>query len=78
MKKVKIYTTPSCVYCGMAKEWFKENNTAYEEFDVSQDEQKRNYLIEKTGQMAVPVIEVDNEVVIGFDKNKLLELLKTN
>ncbi len=76
MKKVQIYSTPTCAYCVMAKEWFKENNIEFEEFDVSQDEKKRNELIEKTGQMAVPVIIVGEETIIGFDKAKLSELLE--
>jgi glutaredoxin-like YruB-family protein len=75
MPNVKIYTTPTCSYCHIAKDWFKENNIEYEEFDVSQDEVKRNKLVEKTGQMAVPVIEIGNETIIGFDKKKLSELL---
>lgn len=72
---VKIYSTPTCTYCIMAKQWFGENNIEYEEFDVSEDEAKRNELIEKTGQMAVPVIEVGDERIIGFDKGRLKELL---
>lgn len=64
-----------CGYCHMAIDWFKENSIEYEEFDVSQDQAKRNELIKKTGQMGVPVIEVGNEIVIGFDKNRLSELL---
>jgi len=59
----------------MAKEWFKENNIEYEEFDVSTDEAKRNELVEKTRQMAIPVIEINGETIVGFDKAKLSELL---
>ena len=76
MPKVTLYTTPTCTYCIMAKDWFRENKIEYEEFDVSQDEEKRKELVEKTGQMAVPVIEVNEETIIGFDKGKLSELLK--
>ncbi len=75
MQKVQIYSTPTCTYCVLAKEWFEKNSIEFEEFDVSQDEAKRNELIEKTGQMAVPVIMVDEETIIGFDKTKLSELL---
>jgi len=74
-KKVIVYSTPTCGYCNVAKDWLKENNVEYTEFDVSIDEEKRNQLIEKTGQMAVPVIKIGNDIVIGFDKNKLSELL---
>jgi len=75
MAKVTIYSTPSCGYCQMAKEFFKENDVEFEEFDVAADETKRNEMIERSGQMGVPVIYVDDEMIIGFDKAKLTELL---
>ena len=79
MKKVKIYSTPTCTYCVMAKDWFGENNIEFEAVDVSQDESARNELVEKTGQMGVPVIEIGEgkevETIIGFDKEKISELL---
>ncbi|OGZ31746.1 MAG: NrdH-redoxin [Candidatus Niyogibacteria bacterium RIFCSPLOWO2_12_FULL_41_13] len=75
MVKVKIYTTPTCIYCKMAKQWFKENNISYEEKDVSSDAQSRQEMIDKSQQMGVPVIEVGGELIIGFDKERLGELL---
>lgn len=72
---VNIYTTPTCVYCQMAKEFFKENNISYQEHDVSSDAKAREEMINKSGQMGVPVIDVEGEIVIGFDKEKLSELL---
>lgn len=75
-KKVVIYTTPSCQYCQAAKEFFKENNVAFEEYNVQSDVDKRQEMIEKSGQMGVPVIFVDEEMVIGFDQDRLAELLK--
>lgn len=75
MPKVTIYTTPTCVYCKMAKAFFKENNVAYEEKDVSQDAVAREEMISKSHQMGVPVIDVDGQLIIGFDKEGLLELL---
>lgn len=75
MQKVKIYTTPTCVYCKMAKQWFKEKNISYEEKDVSADAEAREEMINKSQQMGVPVIEVGDNLVIGFDKEKLSELL---
>ncbi|HED05403.1 MAG TPA: NrdH-redoxin [Ignavibacteria bacterium] len=75
MAKVSIYTTPTCGYCKLAKEFFKENDVEFEEFDVAADEAKRNEMIEKSGQMGVPVIYVDDEMTVGFDKAKLTELL---
>ncbi len=59
----------------MAKEFFKEHDIAFEEFDVAENEEKRNEMIEKSGQMGVPVIYVDDEMIIGFDKERLSEML---
>jgi glutaredoxin 3 len=75
MANVTIYTTPTCVYCRMAKEYFKENDVAYQEKNVALDEKAREEMIEKTGQLGVPVIDVDNKIVIGFDKEALNGLL---
>lgn len=73
---VKIYTTPSCVYCKMAKEFFKTNGVEYAEFDVAADEKARNEMIEKTHQLGVPVIEVNGEIFVGFDKESLKRALR--
>lgn len=76
MKQVLIYSTPNCVYCKMAKEFFKVHGVAYTEYDVAADPAKRAELIEKSGQMGVPVIQIgDDSIVIGFDKPKIKELL---
>jgi len=73
--KVTIYTTPTCVYCKGAKEFFQEHNVSYEEKNVAVDEQAREDMVQKSGQLGVPVIDVNGEIVIGFDKGKLSELL---
>lgn len=75
MKTVLIYTTPTCQYCKMVKEFFTEKGVAYTEFDVSVDEAKRSEMVEKSGQMGVPVLDIENDIVIGFDEPKLRELL---
>lgn len=75
MKKVTIYSTPTCTYCTMAKNFFKSNDVAYEEYDVATDMEKRVEMIEKSGQMGVPVITVDDEVIVGFDEGRLAETL---
>lgn len=75
MKKVSIYTTPTCVYCKHAKKYFNDNNIAYEEHDVAADITRRQEMIEKTGQMGVPVIMVDDNIIVGFNQAKLKELL---
>lgn len=75
MKTVNIYTTPSCTYCKMAKEFFKEKGVGYQEFDVAADPQKRAHMIDLTGQLGVPVIEIEDAIIIGFNKPKVAELL---
>lgn len=74
-QKVAIYTTPTCGYCKMAKAFFKENNIAYEEHNVVEDETARNYMMDKSGQSGVPVITIGEEFVVGFDEDRLRELL---
>ena len=75
MKSVKIYSTESCVYCKMVKEFFDKNNVKYEEKDVSKDEKSRAELVEKSGQTGVPVIDIEGEIVIGYDKEKIKRIL---
>jgi len=75
MAKVKVYTTPICPYCVALKEFLKENKIEFEEIDVSQDEMAAKEMIEKTGQTGVPVLEIDGEFVVGFDKEKIKKLL---
>ena len=74
-KKVTIYSTPTCGYCQMAKAFFKEHKVAYTEHDVYADIKAREEMIEKSGQMGVPVIMVDDEIIVGFNQAKLSELL---
>ena len=76
MKKVEIFSTPTCVHCGHAKEFFKENNIPFTEHNVLADIVERQRMVEKSGQMGVPVIFIDDEVVVGFDEPRLVELLK--
>jgi glutaredoxin-like YruB-family protein len=75
MKSVSIYTTDTCGYCKMAKEFFEKNGIAFQEFNVGTDLGKRQEMIEKSGQMGVPVITVDGDLIVGFNKPKLQELL---
>ena len=75
MKKVTIYSTPTCHYCGLAKEYFDENKIKYESFDVASNIEKRREMMEKSGQLGVPVILIDKEVVVGFDRSRLAQLL---
>jgi len=77
--KVKVFSTPTCPHCIHAKEFLKEKKVDFETIDVSSDASGRDEMVEKSGQMGVPVIIVENdgkeEVVVGFDKNKLESLL---
>lgn len=73
--KVKIYTTPTCVYCSFTKQFFKENQVVYSEVDVTKDRAAAQEMIEKSGQMGVPVIDVDGKIIVGFDKPALKKAL---
>lgn len=76
MSKVAIYTTPTCVYCKMTKEYFKNHGVSYEEKNVAADDAARRQMIEKSGQMGVPVTDIDGSIVVGFDEERLASLLK--
>ena len=73
---IKVFSTPTCPYCVTLKEFFKEHNIEFEDIDVSQDEKARDEMVEKSGQMGVPVVDINGEIVIGFDKEKISQLLK--
>lgn len=74
-KKILLYSTPWCVYCKMAKKFFTDNKISFEEYDVASDAQKRDEMIQKTGQMGVPAIDIDGQITIGFDQPRLKQLL---
>lgn len=70
-KNVTMYTTPTCHFCHMAKEFLKEKGIEYTDYNVAEDADKRQEMIERSGQMGVPVIFAGDEMLIGFDKDKL-------
>jgi glutaredoxin 3 len=70
-KNVTIYTTPTCHFCKMAKDFFDEKGVQYTSHDVAADAQKRAEMIELTGQLGVPVIVIGDEVLVGFDRSRL-------
>jgi len=74
-KTVTIYSTPVCHFCHAAKDFFAAHNVTFTEHDVATDLVKRQEMVEMTGQMGVPVIRINDDVVIGFDEGKLTELL---
>lgn len=73
---VKVYSTSFCPYCKMAKEFLKEKKIPFEDVNVQEDQKAAKEMIEKSGQVGVPVIEIDGQMVIGFDVNKIKELLR--
>jgi len=75
-KKVKIYTTPICPNCEMAKKFFKKKDIEYEEIDIFEDKEKAKEMVEKSGQKRVPVIEIDGEVFSGFNKKEIEKTLE--
>lgn len=75
MANVKIYTTPACVFCRMTKDFFEKNSIPYQEHNVASDIQARQEMIQKSGQFGVPVTEIDGQLVIGFDRSRLSDLL---
>ena len=74
-KNVIIYTTPTCHFCHMAKDFFKEKNIAYIEHDVASNLEKRKEMMERSGQLGVPVIFVGDQMIIGFNKPKVVQAL---
>lgn len=75
MPNVTIYTTPTCVYCKMTKNFFLDHNIQYTEKNVVEDSQAREQMIQKSGQMGVPVIDIDGQIVVGYDQERISELL---
>lgn len=79
MKKVEIFSTPTCHFCQMAKEFFKEKGIEYVNYDVATDTAKRTEMMDKSGQLGVPVIIIDDkDIVIGFDQSRISKLLGIN
>ncbi|MDD5547629.1 MAG: glutaredoxin family protein [Candidatus Pacebacteria bacterium] len=74
-KKVKIYSTPACIYCKMAKDFLKRNNIEYEEHNVAEDSAAREEMEKKSHQLGVPVIEIDGEVFVGFNRGDIQQAL---
>lgn len=74
MPHITIYSTPTCVYCKMAKQFLRQRNIPFDEKDVASDMKAREEMVKKSGQLGVPVIDVDGKVVVGFDPDTLGEL----
>ena len=74
-KNVLIYTTPTCIWCARTKEFFKQNKIQYKEINVAGDAKAAQEMIKKSGQVGVPVIDIDGQIVVGFDQERLKKLL---
>lgn len=74
-KSVKIYSTPTCSYCVRVKQFLKENNVVYEDFDVSRDQAKADEMVKKSGQIGVPIIDIEGDIIVGFDKERIKKAL---
>lgn len=71
MQNVTIYSTPTCHFCHMAKEFFTEKNIPFTDYNVSVDAEKRNEMIQLTGQLGVPVIKIGEDLMVGFDRERI-------
>jgi glutaredoxin 3 len=76
MVTVKVYSTPTCPWCKKTKEWLKEKKVKFQELNVADDAQARDAMIEKSGQMGVPVIEIGDQILVGFDPAAMEKALK--
>lgn len=74
-KKVKVYSTATCPYCVRAKQFLKENNVEFDDIDVGANQQAAQEMIDRSGQMGVPVLDIDGEFIVGFDQAKISQLL---
>ena len=75
---VKVYSTNMCPYCVTLKQFLKQHNIKFEDIDVSKDVKVQEEMIKRSGQMGVPVVDIDGEIIVGFDKEKITKLLKIN
>lgn len=74
-KKITVYSTPTCPYCRMTKDFFEKHQIEYSDIDVASDAKAAEEMIKKSGQMGVPVVEINGEIVIGFDEESFRRLL---
>ena len=74
-KKIKVYGVPGCPFCRRTREYFKSKNLNFEDIDVAANQDLAKEMVEKSGQMSVPVIEIDGEIIIGFDRDEIEKIL---
>ncbi|MDD5270832.1 MAG: glutaredoxin domain-containing protein [Candidatus Omnitrophica bacterium] len=71
MKNVKVYSTPTCPYCIRVKQYLKDNNVAFEDINVAADQAKGEEMVQKSGQMGVPVLDIEGKIIVGFDRDEI-------
>ena len=76
MAKIKVYSTPTCPHCVMLKDWLKEKGIEFEDIDVASNQQAAQEIVRKSGQMGVPVIEINGKLIVGFDREAIEKELK--
>ncbi|MDD2688712.1 MAG: glutaredoxin family protein [Candidatus Omnitrophica bacterium] len=74
-KQVKVYSTPTCPWCMRTKQFLKENNINFQDIDVSSNQAAAEEMVQKSGQMGVPVLDIDGQIIVGFDKEKIKQSL---
>ncbi len=74
---IKVYSTNTCPYCVMAKDYLKKNKVDFKDVNVGEDQEQAREMVEKSGQMGVPVLDIDGEIVVGFDRNRIDSILKS-
>ena len=76
MPTVSIYSTPTCHFCHAAKDFFTAHNVPFSDYNVATDLARRQEMVQKSGQMGVPVIYIGDDLIVGFDEDRIKELLK--
>ena len=76
MSSIKVYSTPTCPYCHLLKDFLKQKNVEFDDIDVAADQQAAKEMIAKSGQMGVPQIEINGKIIVGFDKPAIEEELE--
>ncbi len=74
-KSVKIYSTPTCPWCKRTKEYLKQHNVSFTDINVASDQKAAQEMVEKSGQMGVPVIDIEGKIIVGFDKDAIAKEL---
>lgn len=72
---VRVYSTSTCPWCTRVKQFLKDNNVGFEDIDVSSNQEKAQEMIQKSGQMGVPVLDINGQIIVGFDKEKIKQAL---